>query len=211
MNSNSPCGKQYAAYFIFWLLLLAGLMALNVWSQPYEDSISMVMPTTAYYLDYVWYLDDVIGPSFFLLSGLVLLYKSKLRFSQWPVIGLALSLVAFGLGDTTDVHWVLTTSMKVAQEGISFSSWMSKVMVVIMFCYFIIQSYDYFERPAQKSIIFAFTLLYIDQIQMSISLDFAGYSFHVFEESLEVITAAFFCIGVLFHVLKVDKKTAIQG
>jgi hypothetical protein len=115
------------------------------------------------------------------------------------------------LGDTADVHWVISTSLKVAQEGISFSSWMSKVAAVITFCFFLVQSYDYFERTAQKSFIFAFVLLYIDQVELSIGLDFAGYSFHVFEESLECVIAAFFCIGVLCCTLKSGKKSAIQG
>jgi len=211
MNSQGlGCGKQSSILFL-WLVIVAGLLVLNVITQPYEDEISLVPPVKAYYLDAIWYLDDILGPSLFMLAGLSLLMKTRLRFKLWPVIGLGLSCVAFSLGDTSDLHWVVPTGAKVAHEGISFSSWMSKVMVVIIFCFFVIHSHEHLSRPAQKAVLFAFTLLYIDQIQMSISLDFAGYSFHVFEETLEVVTALFFCMGLAFRRLPIDQLNTNQG
>lgn len=204
MNSV-PVGSRPINLFSLWLLIIIGLLGLNIWTQPYEDAISLVPPAKAFWLDAVWYIDDIIGPSFFMMAGISLLLRTRLRRQIWPVIGLGVCCMAFSLGDTADIHWVIPTGAKVAQEGISFSSWISKVMVVIMFCFFVINAHDHLSRPAQKAVIFAFTLLYIDQIQMSISLDFAGYSFHVFEESLEVITGIFFCSGLAFRRLPIDE------
>ena len=47
-------------------------------------------------------------------------------------------------------------------------------------------------KVAQKAVLFGFFLLFIDQVELSISLDFAGYAFHVFEEFLEVVVAMLF-------------------
>jgi len=171
-------------------------MALNAVSQPFEDSISLFPPVKPFYLDFIWYMDDIIGPSLFLTAGIVLLRRIKFNVAQWPLIGLGLSLVAFSLGDSTDIHWVFSKGIQADGDTVSFSSWMSKVMVVIIFYFFIIYAYDFYDSRAQKLMLFAAVLIYIDQIQMSISLDFAGYAFHVFEEVLEVITALFFCLGV---------------
>jgi len=176
--------------------MLAGLLVLNIFSQPYEDSISLIPPDKPFYLDFIWYLDDIVGPSLFLTAGIVLLRRVKFNLALWPLVGLGLSLTAFALGDTTDIHWVFSKGIEAADDSVSFSSWMSKVMVVIIIYFFIIYAFDYYEPKAQKRMLFAAVLIYIDQIQMSISLDFAGYAFHVFEESLEVITALFFCLGV---------------
>lgn len=194
--------------FLIWLVSLAGLLVVNYVTQPYEDSISLVPPTTPFYLDFVWYLDDIIGPSLFMTAGIVMLRRFKMNLAQWPLLGLAFSCLAFSLGDTTDAHWVFSKGLVEARdESISFSSWMSKVMVVIIFYFFIIHAYDFFDRKAQKAMIFGAVLIYIDQIQMSISLDFAGYSFHVFEETLEVVTSLFFCLGVACGRL----KAAVSG
>jgi hypothetical protein len=211
MDSQKQCFGNLRSVFLLWLLIVGGLLALNVVTQPYEDEISLVPPEKAYYLDVVWYIDDILGPSLFMLAGVSLLIQTRLRFKLWPLIGLGLSCVAFSLGDTADLHWVLTTGAKVAHEGVSFSSWMSKVMVVILFCFFVIHAHEHLSRPAQKAVLFAFTLLYIDQIQMSISLDFAGYSFHVFEETLEVVTGLFFCMGLAFRRIPADQLNTSQG
>ncbi len=182
--------------WLIWLALVAGLIALNAATQPYEDELSLVPPTKAYYLDLIWYLDDLIGPSFFGLAGILLLCQSGFRRRNWPITGLGLACLFFCFGDSMDIHWVLPSGIERESYAVSFSSWMSKVMVVITFCFFLIHAYDLLSRPAQKNLIFAFMLLYIDQIQMSISFDFAGYMFHVFEESLEVVTALVLTFGV---------------
>ncbi len=191
---------QHSAYkgfpWLIWLAIVAGLIALNAVTQPYEDELSLVPPTKAYYLDVIWYLDDIIGPSFFGLAGILLLGQGGFRRERWPVIGLGLACLFFCVGDSMDIHWVLPSGIERESYAVSFSSWMSKVMVVITFCFFLIHVYDQLSRPAQKNLIFAFMLLYIDQIQMSISFDFAGYMFHVFEESLEVVTAMVLTFGV---------------
>ncbi len=180
-----------------WFVVVAALYGINWNTQPYEDALSLVPPAVAYWLDPVWYLDDIIGPSFFFITGLMLLRQTGFRLDQWPVIGLGLACLFFCFGDTMDLHWVLPSS-SIEHEGniVSFSSCMSKVMVVITYCFFMIHSYDRFPRAAQRNMMFAFLLLYIDQIQMSISFDFAGYYFHVFEESLEVVTAMVLAFGV---------------
>jgi len=196
MHSPNSTPERVPWPWLTWLFAVAGLMILNIFSQPYEDSISLVPPSGPFYLDPVWYLDDIIGPSLFMLAGIMLLRQSGIRPQHWAVAGLGFSCLLFSLGDTVDIHWVLPTAVASADLGVSFSSWMSKVMVVITFFFFIVHAYDRLERPAQKAAVFAFMLLYIDQIQMSISLDFAGYAFHVFEETLEVVTALFFCLGV---------------
>jgi hypothetical protein len=118
------------------------------------------------------------------------------RKANWALAGLGLASLAFALGDTADLHWVVPTGVNAENQAVSFSSWMSKVMVVITFCFFTVHAYDHLDRTAQKALLFALFLLYIDQIQMSISLDFAGYAFHVFEETLEVVTGVFVCLGV---------------
>lgn len=187
-----PCRFPY----LLWFLTVVFLLIINAASQPYEDAISLVPATVPYFLDPVWYMDDIIGPAFFLTAGLFFLKRIKFRLSLWPLIGLGICCIGFALGDSIDAHWVVAKSMHAGDESISFSSWMSKVMVVICFYFFVIQGYDFFGRKAQKALIFAAVLLYIDQIQMSISLDFAGYSFHVFEETMEVVTSLFFCLGV---------------
>ncbi|HMP95304.1 MAG TPA: hypothetical protein PKA51_00180 [Kiritimatiellia bacterium] len=179
-----------------WLLVLVGLFVFNWFTQPFEDAVSLVPPAVAFYLDPVWYLDDIIGPSFFFVAGWLLLGQSKLRMEQWPVMGLGLCCLAFALGDTTDIHWFLPKKIQAAEHHVSFSSWMSKVMVVIAFGFFIIHAFERMPRAARQSAVFAFLLLYIDQIQMSIAFDFAGYAFHVFEETLEVVTGGFMCFGV---------------
>lgn len=176
--------------------MLAGLGVLNAWSQPYEDAIGLVPPTRPYFIDPIWYLDDILGPSLFMLAGLHLLRHTPWRRCCWPVLGLGMSCLAFSLGDTVDIHWVLPTGTEASNDSVSYSSWISKVMVVIVFCFFIVHAYDQLDRRARKAAVFAFLLLYIDQIQISISFDFAGYAFHVFEESLEVVTGLFFVRGV---------------
>lgn len=196
-SSSAPAAGSVCRFpLIIFLSSVVILLALNAFTQPYEDAISLVAPTKPFYLDTIWYLDDVIGPSFFLAASLALLRRIQFRIALWPVAGLALCCAAFAIGDSFDAHWVLPTGLETEVETQSFSSWMSKVMVVIVFCFFIIASYDAFERSAQQTMIFCFLLIFIDQIIMSISLDFAGYSFHVFEETLEVVTGFLFCIGV---------------
>ena len=210
LPKTSPCGVILATHmnevstiktpirfpWLLWLATIVGLIGINGLTQPYEDQLSLVAPTIAYYLDVIWYLDDIIGPSFFFIAGVLLLRQTGFKFNQWPVMGLGMACVFFCFGDTMDIHWVLPSGIERESHAVSFSSWMSKVMVVITFCFFMVQSYDQFPRAAQKNMMFAFLLLYIDQIQMSISFDFAGYYFHVFEESLEVITAMVLAFGV---------------
>lgn len=196
-SSPAPAAGSVCRFpLIIFLSSVVVLLALNAFTQPYEDAISLVAPTKPFYLDAIWYLDDVIGPSFFLAAALTLLRRVRFSLVLWPVVGLALCCAAFAIGDSFDAHWVLPTGLETEVETQSFSSWMSKVMVVIVFCFFIIATYDAFDRKAQQTMTFCFLLIFIDQIIMSISLDFAGYSFHVFEESLEVATSALFCIGV---------------
>lgn len=202
MQQISDSNDRIRFPWFLWLAILAGLMVINVFTQPYEDSISLVPPSGPYYLDFVWYLDDIIGPSIFMVAGLLLLWQSRFKRALWAVAGLGLSCIAFSIGDTIDIHWVLPTGLASEEQTVSFSSWMSKVMVVITFCFFIVHAYDRLDRPAQKAAVFAFMLLYIDQIQMSISFDFAGYKFHVFEEALEVVTSLFFCLGVACRKIK---------
>ncbi len=202
MNASLQHNSRLCFPWLLWLVVVAGLISLNAFTQPYEDELSLVPPTKAYYLDVVWYIDDIIGPSLFLVAGLMLIRQGGFRLSRWPVIGLGLACVAFCFGDTADLHWVVPSSIERETYAVSFSSWMSKVMVVITFCFFMIHAYDQFPRAAQKNIVFAFLLLYIDQIQMSISFDFAGYHFHVFEESLEVVTALFLSLGVACYRIK---------
>jgi len=205
MESSRTYGSPVSFPYFVWFAVLAGLMVLNYFSQPYEDSISLVPPEKPFFLDIIWYLDDILGPSLFMTAGIILIRRVKFNLKLWPLIGLGLSFLAFSLGDSTDAHWVLSKGAGAVDESISFSSWMSKVMVVIIFYFFIIHAFDLFDRKAQKALIFAAVLIYIDQIQMSISLDFAGYSFHVFEETLEVVTALFFCLGVACGRFKVEQ------
>jgi len=196
MNASLFNESRIRFPWLLWLVVVAGLISLNAFTQPYEDELSLVMPTKAYYLDVIWYIDDILGPSFFLIAGFLLIRQGGFTFNRWPVIGLGLACVAFCFGDTADLHWVVPSSIERESYAVSFSSWMAKVMVVITFFFFMVHAYDQLSRAAQKNMIFAFMLLYIDQIQISISFDFAGYHFHVFEESLEVITALFLMLGV---------------
>lgn len=209
MNDNNPSGtsREISCKYSFVTFLISAvvLCVINYFTQPYEESIGKFHSAMPFYLDYVWYLDDIIGPSIFLTAGLTLLRRIQFRLSSWPVAGLALTCIAFAAGDTIDAHWVFPQGAAAADLTVSFSSWMSKIMVVITFCIFIVLAYDAFERKAQKALLIGFFLLFIDQIQMSISFDFAGYAFHVFEEILEVITGLCFCIGVACRRMDLDR------
>jgi len=198
--------QPYTFPWLLFAICAAVLMAMNFATQPFEDSISLVPPAKAFYLDVVWYLDDIVGPSLFMLAGLILLRRTKFNLSMWPVIGLGLSCIVFALGDTVDAQWVVAKRLETSDQTVSLSSWMSKITVIIVFYFFIIYAYDFFDRKAQKALLFVAILLYIEQIQMSISMDFAGYVFHVIEESLEVITSLFLCLGVACgRILGVEK------
>ena len=210
MHGTVNSSDRVTFSWLLWSVVVIVLIALNAITQPFEDAVSLVQPSKPYYLDVVWYLDDIIGPSFFMMAGILLLSQCRMRKRDWAVAGFGLSCIAFALGDTMDIHWVMPTGLSAGEQAVSFSSWMSKVMVVITFCFFIVHSYDRLSRPAQKAAVFAFVLLYIDQIQMSISFDFAGYAFHVFEEILEVVTGLFFCFGTARRKV-LDEETTVSG
>ncbi len=202
MRSSVRTRKPVSAtsLVLFTIVSAVILMVLNVASQAFEDSIGLVAPAVVYYQSWLWYADDIIAPALYLAAGIALLLQSGLSFrsmlKNWPVTGLGLAFIAMALGDTLDAHWVVAKGAEAEDLVVSFTSWMSKIGVVIVTGFLTITARHRFERRAADALIFVFLLIWIDQIQMSIALDFAGYAFHVFEELLEVATAAIACFAV---------------
>lgn len=201
-----------------WLYLCTAfvfLMIVNVLSQAYEDGIGIVAPATAFYLDWVWYADDILGPGLYIASGAVLILKAWSMFSlfrfRWPVALLGLTFIGIGLGDTVDAHWVVARGAEAADEVVSLTSWISKLLVVSVLALASIYARHNLRRSAADALLFVFVLVWIDQVQFSIALDFAGYAFHVIEEVLEVVTALLVFLLIARPPLEDDPEARYRG
>lgn len=196
--------KPPVRFFLFALgTTLVVFLGLNALTQPYEDSISSFPSAIPFYQDYVWYLDDIVGPALFFAAGLTMFWlavRTSLR-TLWPVALLGIFYIAFGLGDTVDAHWVIAQGAGAVDQVKSFSSFGSKIFSVLAIGFATIYSADLVKRPAAKALVFAFLLMMIAQVHIAVSLEFAGFSFHVLEESVEVTAAGFASWAVLSGLL----------
>lgn len=191
--------------FMALLLLTVVLLLVGNWlTQPYEDSISAFPSATPFYKDYVWYLDDIVAPAGFVAGGLTLLAATLCAglSKRWPLVLLALTFLVLGVGDTFDVHWVLTEGSHATDEVKSFGSFGSKIMSVIVLGYSLIYAWPFLSARAGRALLFTFLLVMIDQIHIAVSLEFAGFSFHVFEECIEVVASVFLAVAVWGGPLK---------
>ena len=75
-------------------------------------------------------------------------------------------------------------------------------MSVVALGFSIIYSWEFLSRRTAKAILFAFLLVTINQIHIAVSLEFAGFAFHVLEESVEVVAGLFALFAVVRHPLK---------
>jgi hypothetical protein len=183
-----------------WALLIISAVVLgllNLFTQPYEESVSAFPRATAYYTDWVWYVDDILAPVLFIATGvLLLLAVPKGRFfAYWPVGLLGLVCMVMALGDTMDIHWVFTEGSGATDETKSLGSFGSKILTVVMLGFTTIYAFEFLTTRARKALLFAFLLVMINQVHMAVSLEFAGFHFHVAEELVEVVAGLFLFWG----------------
>lgn len=182
---------------VFTLLVVLGLNALT---QPREETLSAFPRGVSFYADYTWYLDDIVGPTCFAATALALLFQVCLVRKQprrfWPVLILALAYGGFAFGDTLDLHWVFTAQAQASNQAKSFGSFGSKVLTVLVMGFGLAYAYDRFRPAALKAALCAFLIVLIDMVMLSVSLEFAGYAFHVFEEAIEAVAGLFLLLGV---------------
>jgi len=197
------------------LASLVVLLVLNLATQPTEDALSAFPRGHPYYSDLVWYLDDIAGPTLFAATALCMLgqvfSRRQRRASLWPVVILALSYGAFAIGDSADLHWVFTAKANATDEVKSFGSFGTKVLTVLGMGFALIYAAPAMIPRALRAALFAFLVILVDMVMLSVSLEFAGYSFHVFEETVEVVAGLFLLLGVAPDALGNSAETTSTG
>ncbi len=95
--------------------------------------------------------------------------------------------------------------MKAGNEAISFSSWAGKICSVIAMVFVVVYAWDFFGSTARKGIFIVSFLMFMNQVLLAITLDFAGFAFHVFEESMEVVAALYLLVGVAMQPMAAEE------
>ncbi len=184
------------------------LLALNAATQWFEDSVSRVQAVRVYRLDPIWYLDDLVGPALFTSFGLGWLWfrlpdlRPRTLLAHWPIVLLGGIFVAFGLGDTLDAHWVIAEGLHAPQTTSTFTSFLAKFLFTILFCLGLVHAWDRLAPTARRGLAFVFFLMVINQLFLSMGMDFRGAEFHVFEELLEVLAGLWLLALVFPHPIR---------
>lgn len=197
--------RQYVAITILFLVVCFILVVVNHYTQPAEELIQLVPRGKSFWADWVWWIDDIISPAWF-ISGALTFYFGRVAWrggfwETWPLALLAGICFAYGVGDTVDAHWVYAAQSSI-EDLSNVTSNLSKLTMSILFVWGALYAAPWLRGRARRALYLVAFMMVVNLQTLSIWLDFAGYWFHVYEEVLELVAAMIFALIVALEPLR---------
>ena len=198
--------RQYAAISILFLVVCAILVVINHYTQPAEEVMQLVPRGMSFWMDWVWWVDDILGPAWF-IAGALTFYFGRVAWRgnwlrTWPLALIAGICFAFGVGDTLDAHWVYAAQVESIEDLTNVTSNLGKLTMSILFVWGALYAAPWLRGRARRALYLVAFMMIVNLQTLSIWLDFAGYAFHVFEELLEVVAGVIFALIVALEPLR---------